>query len=60
VNNPGMGFFHSVIVQLVGMYPTMIVVVVAMQLSTADILSRPDAEADSPICIPTSVSRSTT
>jgi len=28
------------------MYPTMVIVVVAMQLSTADILSHPGAEAE--------------
>ncbi|KAI9510615.1 hypothetical protein F5148DRAFT_1178552 [Russula earlei] len=37
-------FFQSTIVQLVGMYPTVIVVVVTMQLSSADILSRPFAD----------------
>jgi len=46
--SPGVDFFNSMIVQFVGMYPTMIVVVVAMQLSTADILSHPGAEAVSP------------
>jgi len=30
-----------------GMYPTIIVIVVAMRLSTADVLSRPGAEANS-------------
>jgi len=52
VGNPGIGFFHAIIVQIVGMYPTMIVVVVAMQLSTADILSHPGAEANSPFVFP--------
>ncbi|KAH9969517.1 hypothetical protein BC827DRAFT_1372328 [Russula dissimulans] len=49
---PGMDFFGAVTVQLAGMYPTMIVVVVAMQLSTADILSHPGVEADSPFVFP--------
>jgi len=39
--------FHTAVAQLVGMYPTMIVVVVALRLSTADVLSRPDAEGKS-------------
>jgi len=47
-NDRGKAFLHSVLVQLVGMYPTMIIIVVAMQLSTADILSRPGAEAGAP------------
>ncbi|KAH9969508.1 hypothetical protein BC827DRAFT_3897 [Russula dissimulans] len=47
----GMFFFHTAIAQLVGIYPTTIVIVVAMQLSAADILSRPGAEADSRIVV---------
>jgi len=42
-------FLNSVLDSfLQGMYPTMVIVVVAMQLSTADILSHPGAEAGSP------------
>ncbi|KAH9959422.1 hypothetical protein BC827DRAFT_502912 [Russula dissimulans] len=45
----GTSLFHTAISQIVGMYPTIIVIVVAMRLSTADILSRPGAEPNSPM-----------
>jgi len=41
--------FQIAIAQVVGMYPTTIIVVIAMQLSTADVLSRPGAEANTHI-----------
>jgi len=42
----GMDVFHIAIAQVVGMYPTTIIVVVAMRLSTVEILSRSGVEAD--------------
>ncbi|KAI0252430.1 hypothetical protein BJV78DRAFT_356190 [Lactifluus subvellereus] len=43
-NLPGVLLFHTTIVQLVGIYPTTIVIVVTMRLSAADILTRPGLE----------------
>jgi len=44
-----MDLFHIAIPQIVGMYPTTIIVVVAMQLSTTEILSHAGIEADTHI-----------
>ncbi|KAH9969510.1 hypothetical protein BC827DRAFT_4076 [Russula dissimulans] len=48
---PGTESFHSAMAQLSGMYPSMIIVVVALRLSTADVLSRSNAEGNSLIII---------
>jgi len=45
----GMDLFHIAIAQVVGMYPTIIIIVVAMQLSAVEILSHPGIEADTHI-----------
>jgi len=45
----GTDFLHVVIAQVAGMYPTTTIALVAMRLSPIEVLSRPGADADTPI-----------